>query len=63
MKLNIKKIKSEMKRQRLSQSELARRMGAKPQRIHYILNHGARTFAVVMKLARVLGVDGKDLIS
>jgi len=62
MKLNIKEIKSEMKRQHMKQIELAKRLGVTPQRVHYILNHGTLSYRVTDMIARVLNVDSKDLI-
>uniref|UniRef100_A0A6M3L1Q1 Putative DNA binding, helix-turn-helix domain containing protein n=1 Tax=viral metagenome TaxID=1070528 RepID=A0A6M3L1Q1_9ZZZZ len=62
MRLNIKKLRSEMKRQHMKQSELARRLGVTPQRVHYILNNGTLSYRVTDMLARVLNVNSKDLI-
>ena len=62
MKLNLKKIKQEMKRQHLNQTSLAKRLGVTRQRVNYILKSGAVTFRVTDMIARVLNVDSKDLI-
>jgi len=62
MKLNIKKIKSEMNRQHMNQTELAKRLGVTRQRVNHILKHGAVTFRVTEMIARVLDFQPKDLI-
>ena len=57
MKLNIPKIRKEMARQRITQSELARRLGCSRQYIDLILNvTPSRTFNMVERLSDVLGV-------
>jgi len=63
MKLNIAKIESEMNKQGLSQSDIARKLDLSRQRIHQIIKEGAKSFRVVENIAGILGVEPKDLIS
>ena len=64
MKLNIKKLKKEMKRLKLSQTDLADKM--KPsmtrQGISFLIASGKTKFATVDSLAKVFDIDSKDLI-
>jgi transcriptional regulator with XRE-family HTH domain len=62
MKLNRQKIKAEMKRLEMTQSDLASKMGVTRQRISVILNYGAGTFRVVERIAKIFKLDPKDLI-
>ena len=62
MQLNIKKIKDEMRRQGMTQVQLAKRLRLTKQRVNYILKNGARSFGVVQKIAKVFNLDPKDLI-
>ena len=63
MKLNVTKIRLELERLHWSQSELGRRMGESKQWVWWVLNtNGNHTFQTVEKLAKVLGLDPKDLI-
>ena len=62
MKINIKKIKLEMKRKNMSQVDLSRKLGLTRQRIWYILNFGVKSYRVTEMLAKALNVDAKDLI-
>ena len=61
LKLNIKKIRAEMKRLEINQSELARRMGSKRQWVSFVLRHGQPVTAAV-KIAKVFNLRPKDLI-
>lgn len=62
MKLNTKKIKTEMKRQKLRQTDIALKLGLTRQRIHYIINSGTKSFRVTEMIAKVLKLEPKDLI-
>lgn len=64
MKLNIRKLKKEMKRLGLSQTELGLKM--KPpmtrQGVSYIILTGKTKFATVDIIAKALNITPKDLI-
>ena len=64
MKLNIKKLKKEMKRLKLTQTALADKM--KPpmtrQGISFLMASGRTKFATVDVIARALEIEPKDLI-
>jgi transcriptional regulator with XRE-family HTH domain len=62
MQINKAKIKSEMERLEMTQSDLAKKLGVSRQRISVILNNGAGTFRVVENIAKVFKLDPKDLI-
>ena len=63
MKLNLKRIRLEMKRQKLSQADLARVLDSYDQWVFDILaGRVGRTFHTVSKLAKALKVREKDLI-
>ena len=65
MKLNIKKLKKEMKRLNLSQTDLANKM--KPpmtrQGISWLMATGRTKFATVDIIAKVLDLEPRDLIT
>ena len=64
MKLNIRKLKKEMKRLNLSQTDLANKM--KPsmtrQGISWLMATGRTKFITVDTIARALEIESKDLI-
>jgi len=60
LKLNTKKIKAEMKRIGINQSELARRTGFSRQWISYVMRNKPPMASV--KIAKVFGLKPKDLI-
>ena len=64
MKLNIKKLKKEMKRLKLSQTDLALKM--KPsmtrQGISWLMATGRTKFTTVDIIAQALEIESKDLI-
>lgn len=60
MKLNVKKIRKELKRLGKNQSWLARKMGISRQRLSYRLNSGSITHA--QGFADALKMEGRDLI-
>ena len=63
MKLNLKRIRLEMKRQKLTQSGLARLLGCHEQWVSAILKgHTGRTFKTVSALARALHLREKDIV-
>ena len=63
MRINTEKIKEELGRIDRSQAWLARQLGVKPQTIYAALNNGARSFSTIERIAEVLKVDPKDLIT
>ena len=65
MRLNKKKINSELKRLDWSYAELARQMGRNRVWIYHKLKYdksGGTTFRTVEAFAKALKVDAKDLI-
>ena len=64
MKLNTKKILTELTRLDKNQSWLARQMGVSRSWINYIMTQSDRsfTFRTVDKIAKALNLDSKDLI-
>lgn len=63
MKLNLVKIRKEMKSQKLRPADLARRLGARDQWVFAVLaGRAGRTFKVVDKLAKALNIPEKDLV-
>ena len=63
MKLNLKRIKRELERQKLSQADLARILKCHEQWVSDIIKgRVGRTFHTVSKLAKALKVREKDLI-
>ena len=63
MKLNLKRIKHEMKWQKLSQADVARLLECHEQWVSDILKGKVgRTFRTVKKLASALHVMEKDLV-
>ena len=63
MKLNINRIREEMRTQGLSSADLARRLDARDQWVFSVLSgHAGKTFRVVDKLAKALNVPEKDLV-
>lgn len=64
MRLNIKKLKKEMKRLKLSQTDLALRMKPKMTRqgISWLMSSAKTKFATVDNIAKVLDIDSKALI-
>ena len=64
MKLNIKKIISELKRLGWSKYKLAKIMGIANQTVYKILNSDGTgyTFKTVERFAAALNIDSKDLI-
>jgi transcriptional regulator with XRE-family HTH domain len=64
MQLNIPKIEKELKRQNLSFSDLAQRLGTTRQWVYWKLNNGqsGTTFRTVEKFAKALDIEPKDLI-
>lgn len=63
MRLNLVKIRKEMKLQKLRPADLARRLNAKDQWVFAVLaGRAGRTFRIVDKLAKALNVPEKDLV-
>jgi len=65
MKLNIKKIKKEMKRQSLSYKGLAQKLGKQGRQYGWwILNSKeGHTLSTVNRIAEALDLDPKDLLT
>lgn len=63
MKLNTKKIASELKRLGWNQKRFAAEMGVTRQSIHYYMNRdGGNSFGTIEKIAKVLKINPRDLI-
>ena len=64
MKLNIKKLEKEMKRLKLSQTDLASKMRPKMTRqgVSWLIASGKTKFSTVDTLAKALEIEPKDLI-
>ena len=62
MKLNVKKIRSEMERLGITESDLARDFKTSRQNVWWMLNKGGRSFKVVQRFAKYFMLDEKDLI-
>lgn len=64
MKLNIKKLKKEMKRLKLTQTALALKMKPKMTRqgISWLIATGRTKFTTVDTIARALEIEPRDLI-
>lgn len=64
MKLNIKKIKKEMKRQALSYKGLAQKLGKKDRQYGWWLlnSNKGHTLSTINKIAEALDLDPKDLL-
>ena len=62
MKINIVKIEKERERQKLSKSALAKLIGISRQAYADFLNSGSTKLSTLTKIAKILDLDGKDLI-
>jgi DNA-binding XRE family transcriptional regulator len=62
MNLNTKKLKEEMKRQGINQSDLARAFGVTRQSISLYMRKGIGSFRILEKIADYFNLDPKDLI-
>ncbi len=62
MKLNQKKIKQELMRLGWNYVEYAKRMGISRQLVYYYLNHDPKGFRIVVRLAKPLNLDPRDLL-
>lgn len=63
MKINVLKIKSEMKRQGWRQKDLAIRLNITRQAVGYYLLHPENlSFRTLTKLAAAMDMDAKDLL-
>ena len=63
MKINIEKIEKERKRQGLTAMELARRIGITRAAYSFFLRVGSTKLGTLVKIAKVLDFDPKDLLS
>jgi len=61
LRLNVKKVESEMARLGLSKDEMARRMGLKRTSAYYYLRPQT-SLRKVSRIAKVLNLDEKDLL-
>ena len=62
MKLNVKKIRAEMKRRDITESDLARDLKMTRQNVWHMLHGGGKTFRVIERLARYFDLPAKDLV-
>jgi len=62
MKLNVKKVRAEMERLKITESDLARGLKVTRQNVWYMLHGGSKTFRVIDRLAKYFSLDAKDLI-
>ena len=62
MKLNIRKIRREMKRMGLNQKDLCQLSGIKESTMSWLLANRRTTFGTLTKLAKALDVQPKDLL-
>lgn len=62
MKINIMKIEKERERQKLTRPELAKLIGISRQAYSDFLRTGSTKLSTLTKIAKVLDIDGKDLI-
>jgi len=63
MKINIKKIRNELKRRGWAQADLARSMHMTPQAISVILRRQRAPFSTMDKLAKALDMEPKDILT
>lgn len=63
MKFNPKKLKLEMERAGVNQTELARQMKTTKQAVNQWLKGKVKTFAIVNKIAKHFSLDGKDFVN
>lgn len=64
MKINTQKVKHLMERRKLDTSELARITGVHRQSIYDMLaGRTGKTFRIVSRLAKALGVTERDIIN
>jgi len=62
MKLNLKKINSELARQKWSRTEYARRLGVSKQLLNYYLRKNVKGLLILERLAKPFNMDPKDLL-
>jgi hypothetical protein len=62
MKINQKKILSELSRLEWSKAEYARRLGVSRQLVDYYLNHNPKGFRIAALLAAPFHIDPRDLL-
>jgi len=62
LKVNTKKIGSEIKRLGVSQAEFATRCGISRQLLHFIISTKRSSFNTIAQIADAMGVDPKDLL-
>ena len=62
MKLNQRKIKQELERLGWTSTEYARKVGVSRQLMSYYLNQDPKGFRIVVRLAKPLNIDPRDLL-
>ena len=62
MKIDSKKLKEQMKRQGLKQWQVAALVNLTPAAISILLKRKTSRIATINKIAKVLGLDAKDLM-
>ena len=62
MKINVEKIEKERKRQGLTAMELARRIGITRAAYSFFLRVGSTKLGALVKIAKALDFDPKDLL-
>jgi len=62
MKLNTKKLLREMKQQKISPAELARRSGMTRQAVDYAIERESTKLVTLTVWGEILGIDPKDLL-
>ena len=63
MKMNIDKIERERKRQGLTKTEMALKMGMSRQAYWDFINNGSTRLSTLTKIAEILEFDPKDLLT
>ena len=62
MKLNIKKINSELGRLKWKRAEYARKLGISKQLLNYYLRKDVKGLLILERLAKPFNMDPKDLL-
>ncbi len=63
MKLNTKKIRVEMRERRMNPSDLADAIKMRRQAVDYILKAKSTRLPTITKIAKVFGIDPKELLT
>ncbi len=62
MELNIKRINRELDHNGWDRTQYAKRLKVSKQLLNYYLSNNVKSFSIVEKLAKPLGISPKDLI-